>query len=85
MNLCIIWSLQTLHSEFKENDNERAPSSLIVDVDRLEADGVRIVVPDRVNFAAVDEVLGEVLAKSKRVAHAPENSLHSENGKMRNG
>ena len=68
------------NNKCEDSDYERVPSSLFVDVDRLEADGVRVVAPDGVDFAAVHDVLGEVLAKLECVAHAPEDCVHPEKG-----
>ena len=53
-------------------------------MDRLEADGVRVVAPDGVDLSAVDDVLVEVLAELERVAHAPKDRLHPQNGKIHN-
>ena len=53
-------------------------SSLLVDVYSLEADGIRIVGPDGVDFAAVDDVLRKVLTQLEGVAHTPEEGLHPE-------
>ena len=66
------------------NEKEFRVSSLFVDVHRLEADGVRVVAPDGVDLSAVDDVLVEVLAELERVAHAPKDRIHPQNGKIYN-